>query len=563
MTEYQYIVVGGGSGGAAVAGRLSEDSDRTVLVLEEGPRDWHPWIHLPGMMYKTATGGLLQRLEFEHPQGGELRVAPTMVQARFLGRGSSVNGMVYMRGIPEDYDRWAAQGASGWSYADVLPYFVRAESNDTFANAVHGSDGPVEVSSPEYVDPLSKAWLQACQQFGMPFNPDFNAGTQAGCGFYQMTARRGRRSSASVAYLRPARRRANLEVRTRQRVLRVLIENGRAVGVEVANDGRVSTIRATREVIVCAGAINSPKLMLLSGIGPADHLNSMGIPVVHDLPGVGQNLQDHMDVYMIYELNRRMGYDRYKRWDQKLWAGLEYALFNRSPLSSNIIEAGAFWWGNRSDPRPDVQFAFLPGSGVEEGVDAISGGWGCTLNACQTRPRSHGFVELRSKDPATPPRIAPNYLSDPYDLDCMADAVKCGLEIMRQPAIAAHIKRAHYPKRAPTSRNDFRQYVRERAQRALHPSGTCKIGIDRMAVVDSELRVRGIDALRIADASVMPSVPSGNTNAPCIMVGERAADFIRNGSSADARTRHHFGALQSGSGPFHKQAVVNTPVRTP
>jgi choline dehydrogenase-like flavoprotein len=484
------------------------------------------------MMYKTATGNLLQRFEFEHPAGKEHENTPTMVQARVLGGGSSVNGMVYIRGTPQDYDGWAADGAAGWSYADVLPYFVRSENNDTFAGGVHGCDGPVGISSPEYVDPLSKAWLQACQQFGMPFNPDFNSGTQAGCGFYQMTARLGRRSSAALAYLRPARGRPNLHVRTGHRVLRVLVERGRAIGVEVAKDGRVSTIRASREVILCAGAINTPRLMLLSGMGPPDHLQSVGVSVIHELPGVGQNLSDHMDVYLIYELKGRMGYDRYKRWDRKILAGLEYALFGRGPLSSNIIEAGAFWWGNPEDANPDVQFAFLPGSGVEEGVEAIASGFGCTLNACQTRPRSRGFVELRSSDPARHPRIAPNYLSEPYDLDCMGEAVKCGMEIMQQAAISTHIARTVSPKRAPTSKSEYQQYVRERAQRALHPSGTCKIGSDPLAVVDSELRVRGISGLRIADASVMPTVPSGNTNGPCMMVGERAADFIRGRSPA-------------------------------
>ena len=541
MTEYQYVIVGGGSAGCAIAGRLSEDADRSVLLLEEGPRDWYPWIHLPGMMYKTATGNLLQRLEFEHPEGRGLVGTPTMVQARVLGGGSSVNGMVYIRGIPEDYDTWAAQGAVGWSYSDVLPYFIRAESNDTFAGGVHGWDGPVGVSTPEYVDPLSKAWLQACQQFGMPFNADFNSGTQKGCGFYQMTARGGRRSSAAVAYLRPARHRPNLQVKTGHRVLRVLVEGGRAVGVEVARGGQVATIRATREVILCAGAIQTPRLMLLSGMGPPDHLKSVGIPVVHELLGVGQNLSDHMDVYMIYELKGRAGYDRYKRWDRKMLAGVEYALFGRGPVSSNIIEAGAFWWGNRDDVRPDVQFAFLPGSGVEEGVDAIPSGFGCTLNACQTRPRSRGTVALRSSDPAKPPRIAPNYLSEPYDLDCMAEAVKSGLEIMQQPAMATHISRPLSPNRTLASKTDYQQYVRERAQRALHPSGTCRIGADSLAVVDSTLRVHGVDGLRIADASVMPSVPSGNTNAPCIMIGERAADFIRNAMSPPHARQGHSG----------------------
>ena len=522
-----YIVIGGGSSGCVVASRLSEDAGTSVLLLEEGPEDRRLEIHLPAMVYKTATGDLLQRFEQEPTPGIPKAAPPTMVQARVLGGGGSVNAMLYVRGIPSDYDGWAANGADGWSYADVLPFFLKAEDNDTFAEPSHARGGPLHVSSPEHVNPLTKVWLQACQQAGIPYVADFNGGSQAGSGLYQMTLRDGRRASASVCYLKPARRRPNLTVQTGSRVLRILFEGKRATGVEYLRDGVRAVVKAEREVILSAGAINSPRLLLLSGIGPGAHLSGLGIPVVHDLPGVGRSLQDHMDVYLIYELNGPHGYDKYKKLHWKAWAGLQYALFRKGPVCSNIIEGGAFWWANPDDPYPDIQFAFLAGSGVEEGVAPVGSGYGCTLNACQIRPRSRGFVELRSPDAAVPPRIVPNYLSDPYDLDTMAAGVRLGQQIMNQQALRPLIRREQHPGRPMRTDDDFRNYVKEMAQGALHPTGTCRIGGDALAVVDSQLRVHGLSGLRVADASVMPTVPSGNTNAPAIMVGERAADFIR------------------------------------
>ncbi|MBL4929407.1 GMC family oxidoreductase N-terminal domain-containing protein [Tabrizicola sp. KVB23] len=525
-----YIVVGGGSAGCVLASRLSEDPKVSVILIEEGPSDLNPAIHLPVMVYKTATGNLLQRFVQEVPKDVlRKRSEASMVQARVLGGGSSVNAMIYLRGIPYDFDRWSEFGAEGWGFDDVLPYYVRCEDNDALGGPMHGEGGPLKISYPEHVDDLTRAFLRACQQAGFAPRSDFNAGEQDGCGLYQVTTRKGRRSSAAVCYLRPARKRANLRVMTGTKALRLVIEGGRCTGVEIQRCTERRVLRAGREVALTAGAINTPRLMLLSGIGPAAHLREVGVPVLHDLPGVGQGLQDHMDVYMVYELAGRYGYDRYKSLPMKAWAGLQYALFREGPICSNVIEGGAFWRANDSDPHPDIQYAFLAGSGVEEGVPPVAGGYGCTLNACFTRPRSRGWVGLKSNRPEDAPRIVPNYLSDPYDLDSMARAVKKGREIMSRPAMTNLVRAERLPERDLVSMDDYRGYVRDWAQGALHPVGTCRVGNDPMAVVDSQLRVHGIAGLRIADMSIFPFVPSGNTNGPAIMTGERAADFIRRG----------------------------------
>lgn len=522
-----YLVVGGGATGCVVASRLSEQADSSVILMEEGPRDINPYIHIPGAYYKTAQGPLLKRIPWE-PRAEQKRTdEPTMVQARVLGGGSSVNAMIYIRGVPLDYQHWVSSGASGWSYEDVLPYFVRAEDNNRFCNEAHGTGGPLGVSDIDNIHPLTRAWLQACQQAGMPYNPDFNSGDQAGCGLYQITARNGRRSSAAAAYIKPARHRPNLEVLTRARATRILTENGRAIGVEYIQHGRKSTVYADREVIISAGALATPQLLMLSGIGPADDLNKHGIEVVADLPGVGQNLQDHIEMSLIYQLNGPHSYDKYKKPHWKAAAGINYALFKGGPAASNLIEGGAFWWGNKTEPVPDVQFFMVVGAGIEEGVDAVPGGNGCTINLGQIRPRSRGEVTLKSADPFDNPRVAPRYFENPYDLDAVTEGTMAAMDIMERPAIAKFVAARQIPAPSVQSRADVRQFCLETAHAALHPSGTCRMGTDDLAVVDPLLRVRGVDGLRVADASVMPTLISGNPNAVCIMIGERASDFIK------------------------------------
>jgi choline dehydrogenase len=522
-----YIVVGGGSAGCVVASRLSEDPEVSVTLLEEGPRDRSPYIHLPVTYYKTGQGSLLGRYLWETAPDHAGVAAPNFVQARVLGGGSSVNAMVYLRGQPADYDSWEASGAKGWSYRDVLPYFKRSEHNDRFCNESHGVDGPVGVSDQRHTHPLTKVWVQACQQAGLPYNPDFNSGVQDGCGLYQINIRNGRRSSTSVAYLKPARKRKNLTIKTNCRVLRVLIEKGRAVGVEYLEGRQTKTLKANAEVIVSSGAINSPKLLMISGIGPADHLKEREIAVAQDLPGVGQNLQDHIEVSLVNQLNGPFSYDKYKKLRWQVVAGLQYVMFRDGPVSANIVEGGAFWRSSLAGGRPDSQYCFLPGAGVEEGVASVPGGNGCTLNVCQTRPKSVGYVALRSSDPLERPFIKPNYLQERHDVECMADAVEFGREIMSKPVIANYIKSEYVPSAPLTTRNEYVEFVRKEAHAALHPVGTCRIGNDEMAVLDPDLRVRGIAGLRVADASVMPNLCSSNTNAAAIMIGEKAADHIR------------------------------------
>jgi choline dehydrogenase-like flavoprotein len=525
--EFDYIIVGGGSAGCTLAGRLTEDPHISVLLLEEGPRDWNPYIHLPVTYYKTAKGPLLTRYRYANREAQPEVSDPTMIQARVLGGGSSVNAMLYVRGNPADYDGWEAAGAEGWSYRDVLPYFKRAEGNNLFANDAHSAEGPLKISDPQAIHSLTRRWLQACQQAGLPYNPDFNSGVQAGCGTYQITACDGRRSSAAVAYLREAKRRPNLSIWTGSHVLKVVIEDGRATGVEFVRGGDRSVVQARREIILTAGALSTPKLLMCSGVGPARHLQENGIEVKKDLPGVGRNYQDHMEMSLVYQLNGPHSYDKYKSLRWQFMAGLQYILFRGGPIVSNIIESGAFWWSSNKEELPDIQIFFLAGAGVEEGVDSVPSGNGCTISVTQTRPRSQGFVELGGPDPMDPPLIAPRYLSDPYDVKCLMDGALLVQEIMRQPALRPYLTKSHVPPSDLVSEEELERFVRANAHAGLHPCGTCRIGNDPMSVVDPELRVHGVSGLRIADASVMPAVISGNLNAVVIMIAEKAADIIR------------------------------------
>ena len=527
MAGYDYIIVGGGTAGCVLAARLSELPGARVLLLEAGPRDTDPFIHMPVGFYKMTGGPLTwgyKTVPLKHANG-RVTVYP---QARVLGGGSSINAEIFTRGCPEDYDAWANEfGCTGWASADLMPYFIKSEDNERLGGPMHGIDGPLSVSDTPSPARISLAFVQGCMDAGLPFNPDFNSGKQEGAGLYQTTTRNGRRASAAVCYLRPALARKNLEVKTEILVTRLVIEKGRAVGVEFRESGQPRRAEASSEVIVAAGAIGSPKLLMLSGIGPEAHLREKGVPVAFNLPGVGQNLHDHFSTDVVWQLNGAHSYDKYKRLHWQAVAGLRYLMFRDGPIASNIVEAGGFWWNDRAERTPDLQFHFLAGAGVEEGVGTVPGGNGATCNVYQTRPKSRGAVTLRSGDPADAPDVDPNSFAEASDLDCHIAGIKLVQEIGSTRSFARFVEREHFPGAGPKSRADYEAVARANARSSYHPVGTCKMGADEMSVVDTALRVRGISGLRVCDSSIMPRVVSSNTNAPTIAIAEKAADLIR------------------------------------
>jgi choline dehydrogenase len=533
---YDYIVVGGGSAGCALAARLSEVSDIKVLLLEAGPPDRNPYIHMPVGFFRMTSGPLTWGLKTAPQKHACNREIP-YAQARVLGGGGSINAEVFTRGCPEDYDAWATEhGCDGWSFAEVLPYYLRSEDNDTLSGPYHGQGGPLGVSNLSPPHPLTRAFVKSCQDIGMPYNPDFNGPRQEGAAPYQTTIRNARRCSAAVGYLRPALSRPNLTLRTGAQISRILVENQRAIGIELVVNGRAEVIRAEREVLLTAGAINSPKLMMLSGIGPADHLRSHGIDVTADLPGVGQNLHDHYGIDIVYELNGPYSLDKYAKPHWMLLAGLEYALFRKGPVASNIVEGGAFWYADRANPTPDLQFHFLVGAGVEAGVPKIASGSGVTLNSYTLRPAARGSVTLRSADPAALPVIDPNFLGHPDDLRTSVEGLRISREIMAQAPLAKYIRKEHFPGDSVRTQAELEDYARRYGRTSYHPVGTCRMGTNGASVVDPQLRVHGIDGLRICDSSVMPRVVSSNTNAASIMIGEKASDLVLGNRIAVDRT---------------------------
>jgi choline dehydrogenase-like flavoprotein len=524
---FDYVIVGGGSAGCVLAARLTEDASCTVLMVEAGPRDTNPFIHMPVGFAKMTSGKLLWGYETTPLKHANNRTA-VYPQARVLGGGSSINAEIYTRGVPQDYDDWEKHhGCEGWGWNSIKPYFLKSEGNTRLGGAEHGIDGPLGVSDLKATNRVSRAFVQGCMDYGMPFNPDFNSGQQAGAGLYQTTTLNGRRCSAVVGYLKPAQGRKNLTIRTDLFVTRVIIEAGRAVAVEVAEEGTTRRITAGTEVIVTAGAIGSPKLLMLSGIGPAAHLKSVGVDVCHDLPGVGQNFHDHFSTDVIWVLNGPHSYDKYKKRHWQILAGLEYLMFKSGPVASNIVEAGAFWWGDRTEKVPDIQLHFLAGAGVEEGVGSVPGGNGATCNSYHTRPRSRGSVRLASSNPVDAPHIDPNSFAEPYDLDRHIEGIKITQDVGRTRSMMKFVDRELFPGPDVKTRKDYEEAARANARSSYHPVGTCKMGQDAMAVVDPRCRVHGIAGLRICDSSIMPAVVSSNTNAPTIAIAEKAADLIR------------------------------------
>jgi len=519
---FDYIIIGAGSAGCVLANRLSAHPGKRVLLLEAGPSDWHPLIHMPAGIARLANNRRLNWNYRTEPQAQLMGRALWWPRGKTLGGSSSINAMCYVRGVPGDYDRWAdATGDARWSWDAVLPWFLRSEDNTRGANALHGSGGPLGVSDLRYRNPLSDVFVEGAASAGFARNDDFNGATQEGFGFYQVTQRDGRRCSTAVAYLRPVRERANLEVRTGALVARVVIERGRATGVQL--QGQSAPIEAG-EVVLCGGAVNTPQLLMLSGVGPADHLREHGIAVHTDHPDVGANLQDHLDICTLDGSTRKITYDHLN----ELAAGWRFLRHRDGPGTSNVAEAGGFVRSRlATDERCDLQFHFVPALLDDHGRHRLPG-YGYTVHACYLHPRSRGTLRLRSPDPAQPIAIHANYLGDEagHDLQRMIEGARLSREILSQPAFGPFRGAPVFPEQPIHSDAEYTQFIRRKAETIYHPAGTCRMGRDARAPLDSELRVRGVENLRVVDASVMPSLPSGNTNAPVIMIAERASALI-------------------------------------
>jgi choline dehydrogenase len=530
---YDYVIVGAGSAGCALANRLSAQPDIHVLLLEAGGPDLNPLIHMPAGIAGLVDNRHINWRYYTEPEPQLQWRRMYWPRGRVLGGSSSINAMCYTRGHALDYDEWARLAGSEWSYANVLPYFRKAEDQSRGANEYHGAGGPLAVEDLKYRNPLSAVFVDAAAACGLARNDDFNGPSQDGVGFYQVTQRNGRRCSAAVAYLHPAKYRANLRICTRSLATRVLFSGGRAMGVEYLRGRRIHTVRAEREVILAAGAIATPQLLMLSGIGPAAELHALKIAVVVNLKEVGRNLQDHLDFCTLTQSTRAITYDFGKL--QELAVAVRYLCTRSGPGVSNIAEAGAFARTHLApDARPDIQMHFVPAQLDDHGRNRLTG-HGFTLHACVLRPASRGYLQLSSSRPEDPPRIHARYLSAAPDLDILLEGVRLSREIIAAPPFAGVRGMEIFPGERATTRAALEDVVRRKAETIYHPVGTCRMGSDPDSVVDSELRVRGVDALRIADASVMPRVVGGNTNAPVIMIAEKIADRILAGDSANAR----------------------------
>jgi choline dehydrogenase len=525
VESYDYIVVGAGSAGCVLANRLSENSSNRVLLLEAGPRDTSPWIHIPVGYYKSIANPAIGWGYETEPVPGSNNRRISWPRGKVLGGSSSINGLIYIRGQAEDFDHWRQLGNSGWDWDSVKPYFIRSEGRDRGADAFHGGDGPLGVSDVHRHE-LCDAYIEAARQAGIPYNDDFNGASQEGVGYFQLTTRRGLRSSTAVGYLKPARTRPNLRIETGALATRIVFDGRRATGITYHRDGEIRTASVAKELVLSGGAINSPQLLQLSGVGPGSLLRDHGIEVVNDLPGVGGSLQDHYQVRCIYDCNRRLSVnDEVRSPLHKVAAGLRWALFRTGPLAIGGGHVGLFARTRPELETPDVQFHFIRFSADGPG-GKLHDFSGVTVSVCQLRPESRGTIHIRSADAQTPPAIQPNYLDTRGDRDTIVAALQLARKIVQIPAMKSYVRREVLPGADVNTDEEMLEYAREQGSTIFHPTSTCRMGQDDMAVVDERLRVRGLQSLRVADASVMPTVVSGNTNAACVMIGEKASDML-------------------------------------
>ena len=525
--QYDYVVAGAGSAGCVLANRLSADPAKRVLLLEAGGRDWYPWIHIPVGYFKTLHNPITDWNFKTEPDPGLNGRVIDWPRGKTLGGSSSINGLLYIRGQREDYDHWRQLGNTGWAFDDLLPYFIRSEDFQNGIDKFHGCGGGLSVENMRAKRDISEALIAAAEEIGVPRNDDFNGAKQEGVGYFQQTARNGRRCSTAVGFLNPVKNRPNLDIITHALVEKILVKDDRSTGIGISVKGSSHTfgLNSGGEVILSAGAIGSPQILQLSGIGPGDLLQGLGIPIIKDLAGVGENLQDHLQIRSVYEVNVPTFNEEINSLVGRMKIGLQYVFSRSGPMSMGASQVGIFARSRPGLDTPDIQFHFQPLSAEKPGIEMHSFP-GITLSVCQLRPESKGRVQIISPDPKTYPAIHPNYLATPSDQQTVVDSLKFTRRLAKTEALRSYIIREHLPGSNIKTDEDLLDSARNIAQTIYHPTSTCKMGSDVTSVVDERLRVHGIAGLRVVDASIMPTIVSGNTNAPTIMIAEKASDMI-------------------------------------